>query len=160
MPKRKIFSRTALAKKCALLKKQGKIIVCANGCFDVLHVGHIRYLRGAKAEGDVLVVAINSDTSVRKIKGPSRPLVNERDRARILASMEMVDFVTIFNELTAEKTLKQLKPDVQAKGTDYTHDTVPERHLLGKYVGRVAIVGDPKNHSTRNVIAEIKRRFT
>lgn len=123
-------------------------MVFANGCFDVLHVGHVRYLEGAKALGDVLVVAINSDSQVAALKGKGQPIVPERERAEVVASLTVVDRVTIFDEPTVETLLMEIKPDIHAKGTDYTEDTVPERAVVRSYGGRVAIVGDPKNHST------------
>lgn len=133
-------------------RKLGARVVLANGCFDVLHVGHVRYLSGAKAEGDLLVVGINSDKQVAVLKGTGRPIIGERERAEIVAALESVDLVTIFDEPTVTELLLALKPDVHAKGTDYTEDTVPEREVVRGYGGRVAIVGDPKNHSTSQLI--------
>ena len=133
-------------------KKKGLTVVFANGCFDVLHVGHVRYLEGAKALGDVLVVAINSDLQVVALKGKGQPIVPERERAEVVASLAAVDRVTIFDEPTVETLLMEMKPDIHAKGTDYTEDTVPERAVVRSYGGRVAIVGDPKNHSTSEIL--------
>ena len=147
-----ILKRDDLLTHVATSRKQGARIVLANGCFDVLHVGHVRYLRGAKAEGDVLVVGINSDQQVAALKGAGRPIMGEQERAVIVAALEPVDLVTIFDEPTVTELLLALKPDVHAKGTDYTEDTVPEREVVRGYGGRVAIVGDPKNHSTSQLI--------
>ena len=127
----------------------------ANGCFDVLHVGHVRYLAGARSLGDLLLVAINSDRQVRALKGPGRPIMTADQRAEIVASLQSVDLVTIFDEPTVASLLLALKPDIQAKGTDYTEDTVPERDVGRSYCGRVAIVGDPKDHSTSEMISRI-----
>ena len=124
----------------------------ANGCFDVLHVGHIRYLQAAKALGDLLVVGINSDRQVAVLKGPGRPIMPETERAEMVASIAAVDFVTVFDEPTVESLLLALRPDIHAKGTDYTEETVPERDVVRSYGGRVAIVGDPKNHSTSEIL--------
>ena len=120
----------------------------ANGCFDILHAGHVRYLEGARALGDLLVVGINSDEQVARLKGAGRPVLPERERAELVASLQAVDLVTIFPEPTVTELLLALKPDVHAKGTDYTEETVPERDVVRSTVGRVAIVGDPKDHST------------
>ncbi|MCM3873076.1 MAG: adenylyltransferase/cytidyltransferase family protein [Pyrinomonadaceae bacterium] len=136
-------------------RKNGEKIVFANGCFDVLHVGHIRYLQGAKALGDLLVVGINSDRQVAVLKGPGRPILSEADRAEMVASIAAVDFVTVFDEPTVHDLLLALRPDVHAKGTDYTEETVPERDVVRSYGGRVAIVGDPKNHSTSEILDRI-----
>ena len=141
-------------------KIKGKKIVCVNGCFDVIHVGHIRYLRAAKDIGDILVVAMNSDISIKKIKGSSRPILPFTDRVEILEAFEMIDYIVGFDEERADNILKEIKPDIQAKGTDYTPETVPERHLLGKYVKEIAIVGDPKDHSTKDIIKEIVKRYS
>ncbi|MCP4482674.1 MAG: adenylyltransferase/cytidyltransferase family protein [bacterium] len=141
-------------------KNLNKKIVCVNGCFDVIHVGHIRYLYAAKKIGDILVVALNDDESVKKIKGEQRPILPFQDRVEILSAFQMVDYIVGFHEKTAENILKELKSDIQAKGTDYTPDTVPERHLIGKYVKEIAIVGDPKDHSTKNIIKEIVKRYS
>ncbi|MCU0242143.1 MAG: adenylyltransferase/cytidyltransferase family protein [Vicinamibacteria bacterium] len=134
----------------------GRSIALANGCFDILHVGHVRYLEGAAAEADVLVVGINSDASVRRLKGPERPVQRERDRAMLVAALRAVERVVIFEEDTVERLLLTLRPDVHCKGTDYTPETVPERDVVRSYGGRVAIVGDPKDHDTRALIERIK----
>ncbi len=143
----------------ALLKgKKGQLaprVVMANGCFDLLHVGHVRYLQAARGLGDVLVVAINSDRSVRKLKGLGRPILNETERALLVGSLACVDYVVIFNELNVIKILKTLKPSIHAKGTDYTEASVPEGAIVRTYGGVVKIVGDPKNHATRDMIRQI-----
>lgn len=138
------------------LKKQGKIVVFANGCFDLLHVGHIRYLQGARGLGDVLIVAVNNDESVRDLKGSGRPVMPAEERAEIVNAFSCVDFVVVFGERTVENLLLRLKPDIHCKGTDYTEETVPERDVVKSYGGRVAIVGDPKNHSTRDLIRSLE----
>ncbi len=155
----KIKKREQLKKILEKLKKSGKKIVFANGCFDLIHVGHIRFLKSAKRKGNILVVGINSDISTRKIKGKGRPIINEKQRAEILASFEFVDYVTIFNETTVEKTLKILKPHYHAKGTDYTKDTVPEKDTSLKYGIKIVIVGDKKSHSTKDIIKTILERY-
>ena len=132
--------------------RETQTLVMANGVFDLLHVGHIRYLRAAKALGDVLVVAINSDASTRANKGPDRPATPEAERAEIIGALECVDHVVLFDERSAEGVIRALRPDVQAKGTDYTVETVPERPLVESYGGRVAICGDPKDHSSTALI--------
>jgi rfaE bifunctional protein nucleotidyltransferase chain/domain len=154
----KILARDELIKRLDELRAEGKRIVLTNGCFDVLHVGHIRYLSGARREGDVLVVAINSDSSERRLKGPGRPILPERARAELVAALEAVDYVLIFEEPNVEPLLRQLRPHVHAKGTDYTAGTVPEREVAGALGIRVAIAGDPKDHSTRDLIARIQGR--
>ena len=127
-------------------------VVFANGCFDPLHVGHVRYLEGAKALGDVLIVGVNSDPQVHQMKGAGRPLISQDERAEIVASLSAVDLVTIFDEPTVEALLLELQPDIHAKGTDYSLDTVPERDVVRSYGGKVAIVGDPKEHSSTGLI--------
>ncbi len=151
----KLVSRPKLAKITARLKKRGKKVVFANGCFDMLHVGHIRFLKGARAKGDILVLGLNSDASVRKLKGRGRPLVNQRERAEILSEFEFIDYLVIFNELTVNKTLETLLPTYHAKGTDYTVNTVPERAAAKRLGIKIAIVGDRKRHSTRDLIETI-----
>lgn len=141
------------------LRGQGKRLVLANGCFDLLHVGHIRYLQAAKQLGDVLIVAVNSDASVRRIKGRGRPLMSQTERAEIVAALGCVDYVVTFEEETVVRLIARLKPHVHAKGTDYTEESVPEREAVRAVGGRVAIVGDPKAHSTRELIAAIVREF-
>jgi D-glycero-beta-D-manno-heptose 1-phosphate adenylyltransferase len=142
------------------LRREGKRIAFANGCFDLVHVGHIRFLQGAREQGDVLVVGINGDAAVRALKGPGRPLMTAEARASLIGALESVDYVVIFDDLTAEGILRDLRPHVQCKGTDYSEQTVPERAVMESLGGEVRIVGDPKNHSTRAVLAEISRRPT
>ncbi len=154
-----ILNHDELAKKIDELKKQGKKVIFANGCFDLLHVGHVRYLRGAKTLGDVLVLAINSDASVRRLKGPERPLLPLEDRLGILSAFEMIDFVTAFEDDTVSPLLLKLKPNVQVKGTDYTPDTIPEKDTVASFGGEVAVVGDPKDHASKNLIQEILRKY-
>jgi len=137
----------------------GKRLVLANGVFDLLHVGHVRYLRAAKALGDVLLVALNSDASVRRLKGAGRPIMAEDERAELVAALDPVDAVVVFDDDTVDALIARLRPDVQAKGTDYTEDSVPERDSVRAAGGRVAIAGDPKDHSTRDLIATIVSRF-
>ena len=150
-----ILERDQLLARVAANRQTGVRIVLANGCFDVLHVGHVRYLQGAKELGDVLIVGINSDKQVARLKGAGRPIMGERERAEIVDSLEAVDLVTIFDEPTVEDLLLLIKPEVHAKGTDYTEDTVPERQVVRSYGGRVAIVGDPKNHSTSQLLGRL-----
>ena len=151
----RIVDRPRLQEAIAAAKKDGRRIVFCNGCFDVLHVGHVRYLEAAKALGDLLIVAINSDEQARRLKGPSRPLMRQDQRAEIVSALAAVDFVTIFEEPTVAELLLALKPDVHAKGTDYTEDTVPERDVVRSYGGRVAIAGDPKDHSSSGLIEKV-----
>ena len=134
----------------------GHTIAFANGCFDVLHVGHVRYLADAKAQADRLVVAVNDDGSVIGLKGPGRPILNEADRAELVAALESVDYIVLFPDPDVNRLLRLLKPDVHCKGTDYTPETVPERETVLAYGGRIAIVGDAKDHSTRDLLARIK----
>ncbi|MCE5300068.1 MAG: adenylyltransferase/cytidyltransferase family protein [Spirochaetia bacterium] len=155
----KLKKREEMARIIAGLKKQGKTVAFANGCFDVLHVGHVRFLQGAKAKADVLVLGLNSDSSVRKLKGEGRPLINQRERAEILSAFEFVDYLVIFNEMTVDKTLRILRPTYHCKGTDYTKDTVPEKEIAKKLGIKIAIVGDAKNHSTRDVIKTIVEKY-
>jgi rfaE bifunctional protein nucleotidyltransferase chain/domain len=135
---------------------EGRTIAFANGCFDVLHVGHVRYLADAKAQADLLVVAINDDGSVSGLKGPGRPILSGADRAEMVAALESVDYVVLFSDPDVNRLLRLLKPDVHCKGTDYTPETVPERATVLAYGGRIAIVGDPKDHSTRDLVARIR----
>jgi rfaE bifunctional protein nucleotidyltransferase chain/domain len=139
------------------LQAEGKKIAFANGHFDLLHVGHLRYLRAARAEGDALVVAINDDGSVARLKGPGRPVVPAAERAELLAALEPVDFVVVFQGDSPAPLLAELRPDVHCKGTDYTVESVPERDIVLAYGGRTAIVGDPKDHSTRELLSRIAR---
>ena len=134
----------------------GKRTVLANGCFDILHVGHVRYLEGARRLGDALVVAINSDQSVRALKGPGRPILNEQERVALVSALRCVDHVVVFDEPDVTRVLEVLRPAVHAKGTDYTESTVPERKQVLAYGGQVRITGDPKDHSTRDVIRKIQ----
>ncbi|HSL54508.1 MAG TPA: adenylyltransferase/cytidyltransferase family protein [Pyrinomonadaceae bacterium] len=150
-----ILSREDLANRIASDRASGARIVLANGCFDVLHVGHVRYLAGARELGDILVVGINSDEQVALQKGEGRPVLPAPERAEIIAALESVTYVTIFDEPTVEQLLLTLKPDVHAKGTDYTTESVPERDVVRSYGGQVAIVGDPKDHSTTEIITRV-----
>ena len=140
------------------LDVRGRNVVLTNGCFDILHAGHVRYLEGAKREGGVLVVGINSDGSVRKLKGAGRPILPAQARAELVAALRVVDYVVIFNEDNVEQLLRELRPNVHAKGTDYAVETVPERKVAAELGIRVAIVGDPKEHSTRELLSEIRER--
>ncbi|RPJ83262.1 MAG: D-glycero-beta-D-manno-heptose 1-phosphate adenylyltransferase [Acidobacteria bacterium] len=133
----------------------GATVVFANGCFDLLHVGHIRYLEAARSLGDCLILGLNSDCSVRHLKGPDRPLMPEAERAELLSALSCVDYLLLFDDSTVDRILLELKPDVHAKGTDYAAETVPERATVLSYGGRVAIVGDPKDHSTREYLKRI-----
>jgi rfaE bifunctional protein nucleotidyltransferase chain/domain len=155
----KLKSLAALRRKIKIEKAKGKVVVLANGCFDLFHAGHIRYLRAAKAKGDILVVAINSDRSVRRLKGMGRPILGQRERAEILSSFSFVDYVTVFGEPTVSKVLLALKPDIHVKGSDYTKETVPEKDTIKEYGGRVAIVGGPKIRNTSDVIRGIAARI-
>ena len=150
-----ILGREELLSRVRAERKNGSRVVLANGCFDVLHVGHVRYLAGARELGDVLVVGVNSDEQVARLKGSGRPILPASDRAEIVAALESVTYVTVFDEPTVEELLLALKPDVHAKGTDYTEDSVPERDVVRSYGGRVAIVGDPKDHSTSAILARL-----
>ena len=136
-------------------KKEGKKIVLANGCFDIIHVGHVRYLRDAKSYGDILIVGINSDSSVKKLKGPNRPFMPDAERAEIVAAFEFVDYVFIFDDERLDKILLYLKPHFHAKGTDYTPDSVPEAKTVNSYGGKVIICGDPKDHSTTEILRKL-----
>ena len=152
----RILDRNALIAQTRAAKESGRTIVFTNGCFDVLHAGHIRYLQGASELGDVLIVAINADAQVRALKGAGRPVLAAQERAELVASLDVVDFVTIFAEPTVEQLLLAVQPDIHAKGTDYTEETVPERDVVRSFGGRVAIVGDPKNHSTSEMLKRFK----
>jgi rfaE bifunctional protein nucleotidyltransferase chain/domain len=153
----KIVGRDVLREKLSEHKRRGQRIVFANGCFDTLHVGHIRYLEGARSEGDLLVVGVNSDSSVCNLKGPGRPILDENARAQLVASLKSVDYVVLFPEPNVDSLLEVLRPDVHAKGTDYTQDTVPERAVAARLGIRVAIVGDHKSHSTRALLESIRK---
>jgi rfaE bifunctional protein nucleotidyltransferase chain/domain len=153
-----ILERTRLIARVAVERHKGAKIVLANGCFDLIHTGHIRYLEGAKALGDILIVGINSDAQVSRLKGNERPFMPEGERAEIISALRCVDFVTIFPEATVEELLLAIKPDFHAKGTDYTEESVPERETVLSYGGRVAIVGDPKDHSSSDIIENVRGR--
>ena len=152
----RIVSEEALVRLVADDRRAGRTVAFANGCFDVLHVGHVRYLEGAKAEADVLVVGVNGDASVRRLKGPGRPVMAAADRALLVAAPRAVDHVVVFEEDDVTRLLLALRPDVHCKGTDYTAETVPEKDVVRSYGGRVAIVGDPKDHDTRKLLARIR----
>jgi rfaE bifunctional protein nucleotidyltransferase chain/domain len=151
----KLIKRNELPGIAKTLRQQGKTIVFANGCFDILHVGHIRYLTGARSEADALVVGVNADSGVKGLKGPGRPVLNESARALLVAALRDVDYVVIFPEPNVESLLAELRPDVHAKGTDYTAETVPEKATADRLGIRVAIVGDPKEHSTRRLLQNV-----
>jgi len=153
----KILSVPQLLEAAARLRAAGKTIVFANGAFDLLHAGHVRYLEAARAEGDWLAVGVNSDESVRKAKGPGRPILPEAERAEIVAALSAVDAVVLFAEDSPARLIAELRPDVHAKGTDYTPDTVPERAVVAAYGGRTAIVGDPKEHATTDLVERIRK---
>lgn len=153
-----IVTEADLARRVAEDRHAGRRMAFANGCFDVLHAGHVRYLTGARREGDRLIVAVNDDASVRPLKGPGRPILPAAARAEVVAALRGVDYVVIFSDRTVERLLRLLRPDVHCKGTDYTVDTVPERDVVREYGGRIAIVGDPKDHSTRDLLTRIAGR--
>ena len=150
-----ILTEPELVEHVARDRAEGRTLAFANGCFDLLHVGHVRYLQGAAAEADRLIVAVNDDQSVTALKGPGRPILPAADRAELVAAVRGVDYVVVFGDATVERLLTLVKPDVHCKGTDYTVETVPERAIVQAYGGRTAIVGDPKDHSTRDLIARI-----
>jgi rfaE bifunctional protein nucleotidyltransferase chain/domain len=152
----KILSRADLARRLAAERDEGRTVAMANGLFDILHVGHLRYLEGARREADVLVVAVNSDASARRLKGPSRPVTPERERAELIGGFACVDWVTVFDEDTVEPLLRELRPDIHCKGTDYTAETVPESAVARELGIRVAIVGDPKDHATREILERLR----
>jgi rfaE bifunctional protein nucleotidyltransferase chain/domain len=151
-----VLEETDLVAAVERERAAGRTIAFANGCFDVLHVGHLRYLAGAAREADVLVIGVNGDSSVHTLKGGNRPIMPEKERAELLASLRMVDYVTIFQERTPERLIGALRPDVHCKGTDYTAENVPEAALVRSYGGRVAIVGDPKEHSSTALIGKLR----
>jgi rfaE bifunctional protein nucleotidyltransferase chain/domain len=153
----RIVERNRLIARVAIARRHGARVVLANGCFDVLHVGHVRYLEAARALGDLLVVGVNSDEQTRRLKGEGRPFVPERERAEVVASLRAVDLVTVFTEPTVEALLLAIRPDIHAKGTDYTEESVPERRVVLSYGGRVAIVGDPKDHSSTEMLSRVNR---
>ena len=152
----KVMEIGELVQRLAPLRKAGSTIALANGLFDILHVGHLRYLEGARLEADILVVAINSDASARRLKGPSRPVVPEKERAELVAGFSCVDHALLFAADNVERVLHELRPDVHCKGTDYTDETVPEREVALSLGIRIAIVGDPKRHATRDLIRQIR----
>jgi rfaE bifunctional protein nucleotidyltransferase chain/domain len=154
----KILSRDGLHDVLEEHRRAGRKIVFANGIFDLLHVGHVRYLTAARGEGDLLIVGINSDASTRRLKGEGRPILTERARATLVAALADVDYVILFDEPDVKSLLREFQPDVHAKGTDYTPETVPERELAALLGIRVAIVGDPKQHSTRDLLARLRHR--
>jgi rfaE bifunctional protein nucleotidyltransferase chain/domain len=153
-----ILTEDRLLDAVARDRARGRRIALANGCFDLVHVGHVRYLRGAAAEADRLVVAINDDRMVTALKGPGRPIVPANERAEIIAAFQSVDYVVLFGDRTVERLLLLLKPEVHCKGPDYTVDSVPERGVVQSYGGRTVIVGDEKHHSTRDVVARLTRQ--
>lgn len=155
----KIATLEEIAERLAPIRAAGRTVALANGLFDLLHVGHVRYLEASAEEADVLVVGINSDASSRAIKGEGRPVLPQSERAEIVAALACVDHVFVFDELNVEVSLLRLQPDVHCKGTDYALDTVPERATVRSYGGRIAIVGDPKDHATRDLISDIAARF-
>ena len=151
-----VLTEGELSDLVAADRAAGRTVAFANGCFDVLHVGHVRYLADASAQGDRLIVAVNDDNSVTGLKGPGRPILSAADRAEIVAALECVDYVVTFADRDVNRLLKRFMPDVHCKGTDYTPETVPERQTVLAYGGRIAIVGDPKDHSTRDLLSRIK----
>jgi len=150
-----VLFRTEVISRVAAERADGKLIILTNGCFDLIHAGHIRYLNGAKELGGFLVVGLNSDRQVAHLKGSGRPYISENERAEIIASLRCVDVVTVFDEPTVDDLIEDIRPDIHAKGTDYTVDSVPERERVRGYGGRVAIVGDPKDHSSTDLIKTI-----
>jgi len=158
-PNNKIKTIEELREIVSIIHAAGRKIVFANGCFDLIHAGHIRYLQAAQALGDVLILGVNSDLGVKILKGNGRPLQSESERAEILASLDCVDYVLVFDTPTVDVILKELKPDIHAKGTDYTEESVPEKQTVRTYGGRVAITGDAKDHSTRDLIQTILSKF-
>ena len=157
MASNKILDRAGVQRQVAAWRRAGESVVLANGCFDLLHVGHVRYLRAAKALGGRLLVAINSDASARRLKGEGRPIMPEQERAEIIAALADVDAVVIFSEPDVRALVREIRPDVQAKGTDYTAGDVPERDVVTECGGRVEIVGDPKNHSSSDILRAMKK---
>ena len=152
-----ILDEAQLSQVITAERSQGRKIAFANGCFDVLHVGHVRYLQAAAEVADVLIVGVNSDASVRELKGEGRPVMKESERAEIISAIRGVSYVTIFSDRTPARLLQAMRPDFQCKGTDYTADSVPEAAIVRAYGGRVVIVGDPKDHSTTEILDELKR---
>ncbi|MGV8041138.1 MAG: adenylyltransferase/cytidyltransferase family protein [Thermoanaerobaculaceae bacterium] len=158
-PRTKPVSRQRAVELAAVARAEGRVVVLANGAFDMLHVGHVRYLDDARRHGDVLFVAVNTDGSVRSLKGPSRPVVPEGERVELLSHLACVDWIVLFDEPTVAAVLRELRPHLHAKGTDYTPQTVPERAVVSEWGGRTVICGDPKDHATTDLIGEVLRRF-
>ena len=154
-----LLSREEAVRRASAWRRQGKRLILANGCFDLLHVGHVRYLKAARALGDVLLVAVNGDASVRRLKGPGRPLIPAAERAELVGALSGVDAVVVFEEDRADALIAELRPDVHAKGTDYSEESVPEREVVLAAGGQVAIAGDPKAHATKALIETILERF-
>ena len=154
---KKIIERRRLPQAIAELRQLAKTIVFANGCFDILHVGHLRYLEGARRQADALIVGVNADSSVCALKGPGRPILDERARALLVAALGVVDYVVIFSDPNVEPLLKEIRPDVHAKGTDYTAESVPERAVADDLGIRIAIVGDAKSHSTSELLQTVRQ---
>ena len=152
----RVVTEQELAAAVAADRAAGRTVAFANGCFDLLHVGHVRYLEAAKREADRLIVAVNDDGSVRRLKGEGQPVMDDRARAELVAALRAVDYVVTFPDPTVERLLRLLRPDVHCKGTDYTVDTVTERAVVREYGGRVAVVGDPKDHSTRQLLSRLR----
>ncbi|WP_051180120.1 D-glycero-beta-D-manno-heptose 1-phosphate adenylyltransferase [Selenomonas ruminantium] len=152
-----LVERKDIAQFCEILRKGGQKIVFTNGCFDILHAGHVTYLEAAKAQGDVLVLGLNTDESVRRLKGPERPINNELDRAKVVGALQAVDYVVLFGEQTAEAVIAEVKPDIYVKGGDYTLDTLPEAKIVQSYGGKVAFIDMVEGRSTTNIINKIKK---
>ncbi len=155
MSRHKIMTLEALAETVASLKKDGKTIVTTNGCFDILHIGHIRYLQEARMLGDTLIVALNSDRSVKEHKGPKRPIHNENERSEALAALSCVDHVVIFDEMRADSVLEKIQPHIHTKGSDYTLEQIPERHVVLRHGGNVVLLENSEGYSTTNTIKKI-----
>ena len=151
-----LVERQDIAKFCEILRKGGQKVVFTNGCFDILHAGHVTYLEAAKAQGDVLVLGLNTDESVRRLKGPERPINHELDRAKVVGALKSVDYVVLFSEQTAEAVIAEVKPDIYVKGGDYTLDTLPEAKIVQSYGGKVAFIDMVEGRSTTNIINKIK----
>ncbi|SFW37295.1 D-glycero-beta-D-manno-heptose 1-phosphate adenylyltransferase [Selenomonas ruminantium] len=151
-----LVERQDIAKFCEILRKGGQKVVFTNGCFDILHAGHVTYLEAAKAQGDVLVLGLNTDASVRRLKGQERPINSELDRAKVVGALESVDYVVLFGEQTAEAVIAEVKPDIYVKGGDYTLDTLPEAKIVQSYGGKVAFIDMVEGRSTTNIINKIK----
>jgi glycerol-3-phosphate cytidylyltransferase len=152
-----LVERKDIAQFCEILRKGGQKIVFTNGCFDILHAGHVTYLEAAKAQGDVLVLGLNTDESVRRLKGPERPINNELDRAKVVGALQAVDYVVLFGEQTAEAVIAEVKPDIYVKGGDYTLETLPEAKIVQSYGGKVAFIDMVEGRSTTNIINKIKK---